>query len=217
MIYRFSEKLLKQGNRYFVKIPFNVWEECNQKGMISVKVQLNDHTFECRLVPKGNGIYYIPIMKKVADQLHSDVIDISFQLIHRLTRINHDSRYSIEHPIRKIDHIDYVTYPKDGYCGQICVAMLAGVSVEKIIEITQAKAWQCSFSKLIETLDYFGIAHADKVTYTKGKTFVLPACCILNVKDEPKNHFVLYYKGNYYGSDHIGFDQILGYLEITVA
>ena len=31
MTYTFEEKIFKQGNRYFVKIPFNVWEECGQK------------------------------------------------------------------------------------------------------------------------------------------------------------------------------------------
>lgn len=79
-----------------------------------------------------------------------------------------------------------------------------------------AKAWQCSFSKLMETLDYFGILHDDKVTYTKGKEFVLPECCIINVIWEQMSHLVLYYKGHYYGTKDIVFENIIGYLKIIV-
>lgn len=54
--------------------------------------------------------------------------------------------------------------------------------------------------KLLETLDYYGILHDDKITYIKGKDFILPECCIVNVKDGKLSHFILYYKGNYYDS-----------------
>lgn len=217
MVYTFSEKMFKQGNRYFIKIPFNVWEECNQKGLIPVKVSIKDCTFECKLVPKGKGIYYIPITKNSVKQLHEAVeLTISFQIIQGLTRINHDSPYSKEKPIRKIDSIQRVTYPKAGYCSQICLAMLTGLTVEEVIDIMHAKAWQCSFSKLLETLDYFGILHEDKIIYTKGKEFVLPECCIVNVKEEQRNHLVLYYKGQYYDAKNIGFDNIIGYLKIII-
>lgn len=215
MTFTFTEKLLKQGNRFFIKIPFNVWDECGQKGLVPVKVSIEGYTFECRLVPKGEGIYYIPISKNIVNQINSDdEINISFQVIKGLTRINHDSPYSKENPVRKIDNIQSVTYPKAGYCGQICIAMLTGLSVDEVIEIMQAKAWQCSFSKLLETLDYFGILHDDKVTYTRGKEFILPLCCIVNVKDEQISHFVLYYKGKYYDTKDIEFDNIICYLEI---
>ena len=48
----------------------------------------------------------------------------TFQIIDGLTRINHDSPYSKQHPIRKIDNIQKLVYPKEGYCGQTCIAML---------------------------------------------------------------------------------------------
>lgn len=63
MAYTFEETIFRSGNQYFIKIPFNVWEECNQKGLIPVKVSIEGCTFECRLIPKGEGIYYIPIKK----------------------------------------------------------------------------------------------------------------------------------------------------------
>lgn len=37
MTYKFPERIFKQGNRYFIKIPFNVWEECGQKGLVPVQ------------------------------------------------------------------------------------------------------------------------------------------------------------------------------------
>ena len=217
MTYTFEEKIFKQGNRYFVKIPFNVWEECGQKGLVPVQVSIKNCTFECRLIPKGEGIYYIPITKKNVNQINcDDEINISFQIKNGLTRINHDSPYSMENPIRKIDEIQDVTYPKAGYCGQICIAMLTGLSVDEVVDIMHAKAWQCSFSKLIEALDYFGILHDDKITYTKGKELVLPECCIINVKEAQMSHLVLYYKGHFYDRKDIAFENIIGYLKIIV-
>lgn len=217
MTYTFEEKIFKSGNRYFIKIPFNVWEECDQKGLIPVKAFIEGCTFECRLIPKGEGIYYIPIKKNIVNQINcDDEISISFQIISGLTRINHDSPYSKENPIRKINNIQSITYPKDGYCGQICIAMLIGLSVDEVIDIMQSKAWQCSFSKLLETLDYFGIIHDDKITYTKRKEFVLPKCCIVNVKEDQISHLVLYYKGRYYDKKDIDFDNIISYLGIIV-
>lgn len=215
MKYTFSGKLIQQGTRYFIEIPFNIWEEWGRKGLIPVKVCIQDYIFECRLVPKGRGVYYIPVKKQMADQLGgSNDLGISFEVISGLTRINHDSPYSKENPVRKIDGIKSVTYPKSGYCGQICIAMLTGLSVEEVIDIMQSKAWQCSFSKLLETLDYFGISHDDKVIYTRGREFSLPDCCIVNVRADEISHFVLYYKGNFYDSSEIDPNKIIGYLRI---
>lgn len=46
MTYTFAERVFKQGTRHFIKIPFNVWDECGQKGLIPVKVSIENHTFE---------------------------------------------------------------------------------------------------------------------------------------------------------------------------
>lgn len=185
--------------------------------MIPVKVSIDDCTFECRLVPKGEGIYYIPITKNVVNRIDdNDEISISFETISRLTRINHDSPYTKENPIRKIDSIQSVTYSKVGYCGQTCIAMLTGLSVNEVVDVMQTKAWQCSFAKLLETLDYFGILYDDKITYIKGKEFILPECCIVNVKDGQISHFILYYKGKYYDPKEFDFDKIIGYIGIGV-
>lgn len=209
----FTEILFKEGKRTFIKIPFNVWERFNQKGLIPVKVSIENHQFECRLIPKGEGIYYIPVVNKIVNQINKDEVHVSLEIINSLSR---NSPYTIDHPIRIINSIERLSYPKDGYCGQLCLAMLTGLSVDEIIDITHMKAWQCSMSKLIEALDYFGIKHDEKVTYTKGKEFVYPDCCIVNVRGEPMNHLSLYYNGTYYDSEDIDFNRIIGYLKIHV-
>lgn len=212
----FTEILFKEGKRTFIKIPFNVWEKFKQKGLIPVKVSIENYQFECRLIPKGEGIYYIPVTNKIVNQINKDKVHVSLEIINALSRINMNSPYTIDQPIRIINSIEHLSYPKDGYCGQLCLAMLTGLSVDEIIDITHMKAWQCSMSKLIEALDYFGIKHDDKITYTKGKEFVYPDCCIVNVKGEPMNHLSLYYNGTYYDSEDIDFNRIIGYLKIHV-
>lgn len=128
MIYTFTENLYRQGNRYFIRIPFNVWETCNQKGMLPVRVTVEDTVFECKLISKGAGTYFIPVSKAVVQQLNSDgELPVSFEIIRELTRINKNSPYTTDHPVRKIDHIQEVAYSKPGYCGQICIAMLSGL------------------------------------------------------------------------------------------
>ena len=100
MEYAFTERIYRQGNRYFIRIPFNVYEKCNKKGVIPVRVMLEEAMFECRLIPKGGGFYVIPVSKAVAHSITCDRdINVSFEIIPELTRINHDSPYSIENPI----------------------------------------------------------------------------------------------------------------------
>lgn len=56
----------------------------------------------------------------------------------------------------------------------------------------------------------------DKITYTKGKEFILPKCRIVNEKREQDSHLVLYYKMHYYDTEHMDFNNIISYLKITV-
>lgn len=214
MQYTFRGSLLKEGGRTFISIPFNVWEVLGQKGLIPVKVTINDFNFECKLVPKGNGKYYIPIVKDVLKIINSsEELDISFEIISHLTRINNNSPYSIENPIRKIDSIRIIK-SRDGLCGQGCVAMLAGVSIEEVITLMKAKT---SLSKVIEALDYYGIRHSDKMVYKLKKDQKLPKCCIINTS----GHLILFYDGKYYDPsigilEDFDLNKITGYLEIIL-
>ncbi|ABX43538.1 conserved hypothetical protein [Lachnoclostridium phytofermentans ISDg] len=63
--------------------------------------------------------------------------------------------------------------------------MLAGISVNEVIEIIKSRKWQASLSKVIETLDYFGFLHK-KPIYTKGRNINMPKCCIVNLEAKRK-------------------------------
>ncbi|WP_160684590.1 DUF1905 domain-containing protein [Clostridium sp. C2-6-12] len=213
MNYRFNGKIFLEGNKAFIEIPFNVWEECNQKGNIPVKVCLNELEFECKLVPKGKGNYYIPVKQEyIKDFDIEKELEISFELISGLTRINNNSPYSLENPIRKIDSIEFVAQNKKGLCGQTIVSMLSGAKMEEVIELMGT---QSSMSKVIEALDYFGINHSGKMIYNIKENNTLPKCCIIN----SKGHLIVFYEGKYYDSyagilSSFDINNITGFLEI---
>lgn len=222
MIYSFNSSFFKEGNRTFISIPFNVWETCKVKGMIPVKVIINDVSFQCKLMPKGKGVYYIPIVKSVLNKISSvDEVCVKFQIIEGLTRINFDSPYSKENPIRKIDRIEYVKQPDKGLCGQTCIAMLTGLPIDEIINVMHSNKCLASISKVIEALDYYGIAHSDKFIYTRGGEVKFPKCCIINVQGNKKSHLMVYYNGIYYDPTYgvmadYPYEKVISYLEITV-
>lgn len=199
MMYSFTVEPLKVGNKTYLPIPFNVWEKCEKKGMIPVIATVEGISFECKLLPKGGGNYFIPIIKSLVNQIDkTGEWEVQFDIIEKLSRIIKDSPYCLENPIRKIDGIDYIKQPSNGYCGQTCIAMLVGVTLDEVINVMHSRKWQASLSKIIETLDYYGLSHADKFIYTKGKMVDFPKCCIINVREEPKNHLMIYYNGTYY-------------------
>lgn len=218
MYYKFNGEIFKEGTRTFIKIPFNVWDVCDKRGNLPANVTINEYTYECKLLPKGNGNYYIPVTKDNLKNINSqDNLDISFEFIDSLTRINSNSPYSIENPIRKINNIDLIAQPEDDLCIQACAAMLAGVTLNEVIDLMKSKKYQASMSKLIETLDYYGIAHADKMIYRPKNSSVLPKCCIINTQ----SHFMIYFDGKYYDPSRgilheYDSDKITGYLEIFI-
>ena len=109
MTYRFSAFIYTECGRAFINIPFNVWEETGLKGNIPCRVSILGLSFECKLIPKGNGKYRIPITKKTLSALEPEKeYEIGMEPIETLSRINHDSPYSREHPIRKIDGIEEI-------------------------------------------------------------------------------------------------------------
>ena len=215
MIYKFKGKIFMEGQRAFISIPFNVWDECGQKGNLTVKVTIDDFTYECKLVPKGKGMYYIPIAKNDLKKVSVDnELEISFELISGLSRINNNSPYSLEKPIRKIDNIKIVRQPKSGLCGQACVAMLSGVSLNEVVKLMGS---QSSLSKVVEALDYFGFAHSDKMAYNLKQDTKLPKCCIINTQ----SHLMIFYDGKYYDPsmgilEEFHISKITGFLEILL-
>jgi hypothetical protein len=221
MNYSFKSGYYYEGNRIFIKIPFNVWDTCGKKGNIPVKAVIEDITFECKLLPKGNGEYVLPVNKDIFYKLKSSgEFDINFTILEQLTRINNNSPYSKDNPIRHIESINYLKQPANGSCGQTCLAMLAGISVDEIIKIMRTTKWQASISKVLETLDYFGFTYKNPV-YIHGKKMTFPKCCIINTRDSEKNHLLIYYNGVFYDptsgvTDDYKYENIISFIEISV-
>ena len=92
------------------------------------------------------------------------------ETIGQLSRINHDSSYTKEKPIRKIDSINNIPITP-GFCGHTCVAMIAGVTLSDVIALMGKEP--ASWSKILEALDYYGITYEKKAIYTKGKDYKL--------------------------------------------
>ena len=208
MVYRFTSIIHTEGKRTFIEIPFNVWEETALKGNIPCRIAIQECSFECKLIPKGSGRYFIPVSKACLSVLALEKeYEIEMEPIATLSRINHDSPYSRENPVRKIDGI--ITIPsQDGLCGQHCVSMLASVPLSDVVGLMgKGKA---SWSKILEALDYYGISYASKVVYAKGNACPLPVCCIVN----NDNRFVLWYKDSFFSEGEVDPKNTKSYIEI---
>ncbi|MGN1235249.1 MAG: DUF1905 domain-containing protein [Christensenellaceae bacterium] len=210
MIYKFCAGIDTEGGRAFIEIPLNMWEETGRKGNIPCRVSVQGLSFECKLIPKGNGKYWIPITKKTLSALETEAeYEIGMEPIETLSRINHDSPYSEQRPIRKIDGIEPIPIPS-GFCGHCCVAMLAGVPLSDVIALMGKGG--SSWSKILEALDYYGISHASKAVYPKGGSCQLPPCCIVH----NDNGFILWYKGSFCGVTDVDPKKTISYMEIFV-
>ena len=88
----------------------------------------------------------------------------------------------------------------------------------------EMRKWQASFSRVIETLNYFGIEHSEKMTYTQKKDIELSKCCILNIRDEKSlkgSHMAVYFDKKFYDpvygiSEKYNRAKIISFLEIKV-
>ena len=208
MVYRFTSIIHTEGKRTFIEIPFNVWEETGLTGNIPCRISIQECSFECKLIPKGSGRYFIPVSKACLSVLPlNKEYEIEMEPIASLSRINHDSPYSKENPVRKIDGI--IAIPsQDGLCGQHCVSMLAAVPLSEVVGLMgKGKA---SWSKILEALDYYGISYASKVVYAKGNACPLPVCCIVN----NDNRFVLWYKDSFFSEGEVDPKNTKSYIEI---
>jgi RimJ/RimL family protein N-acetyltransferase len=106
------------------------------------------------------------------------------------------SPYSYAAPIRTIDGITYMKQPTEYLCGQAVIAMLAGVSVNEVIDFLQNDKGT-SDAELKNALKWYGfkLAANKRTKYEDGK---LPECAILGVKLPSYGHWSLYYKGKFY-------------------
>lgn len=220
MKYEFEGTVEFRENENTIAVPFNVWEVCEKVGDAPVRVCFDDVCFICELVPRGQGYYDIPVSQEILAKVTlGKKYRMSIEIVGNVVAIGADSPYSVEHPIRHIDKIDLVTQPWDGLCGQSCIAMIAGTTLDEASDIMKCREWQANMSKMIATLEYMGIRHADRIVYTLGKETELPKCCIIMEKMGRYSHYLVGFEGKYYDPNlgilkEFDLSQVIGYLEI---
>lgn len=220
MRYFFESKLEKKDSGYRIQIPFNVWEVCKLRDVIQGKIVLDNDIIACELLPKEKGNYEIHIGEETAVKAsvgvtHKILLHINGSII----RMDQNSPYSFENPIRKIDSMQVIIQPEDGLCGQACVAMLAGNTIAEVISVMDCREWQATMGRMISALNYYGIDHSDVIMYTEGRDTVLPKCCIMMERMGRYCHYLIHYDGKYYDSnlgvlEEYDMSKLLGYLEI---
>lgn len=220
MKFEFEGMVERRENEYLITVPFNVWEVCEKVGDAPVRVCVGDVCFICDLIPRGQGYYDIPVNADALEKLEMGKKQpIFFEIVGDIINIGANSPYSVEHPIRVIDHVDLVTQPWDGLCGQACIAMIAGVSLGEASDIMKCREWQANMSKMVATLEYLGIRHGDKIVYTLGKETQLPKCCIIMEKMGRYSHYLVGYEGEFFDPNmgilkEFDMSKVVGYLEI---
>lgn len=225
MEYVFEGKYVKEEAKKFITIPFNVWEICEDNvGEIPVHVIMDKINFDCNLDPLKNGYYNIPLTDEQAQDLEENTFySVTFYINGKENASSEieSSPYSYENPIRKIDDIKILIQPWDGLCGQTCFAMIAGVTIEEASNIMHCREWQANMAKIVSSLDYVGIRHANQIIYTRGKDVELPKCCIIMEHLGRFSHYLVGFNGKYYDPNNgimEEFDKsnIKGYLEILL-
>ena len=140
MRYFFESKVEKKEQGYVIQIPFNIWEVCKQREEIQADVVLDNNIIECVLIPKEKGNYEILIEKEDAVKVelgvnHKILLHVNGSLI----KMDQNSPYSFENPVRKIDSMQVIIQPEDGLCGQTCIAMLDGVTIAEVISVMDCR------------------------------------------------------------------------------
>ena len=116
--------------------------------------------------------------------------------------------------------IHYIKQPIEYLCGQACVAMIANVSVDEVIQVMNND--KSTGKKDIEkALDHYGIKQTKTMKKADNGT-QLPPVCILKVLLPGYSHWILYYHGKYYDPEFGLMDElyskakIQSYLELFV-
>lgn len=220
MRYFFESCVEKKENGYTIRIPFNVWEVCKLRDVIQADIVLDNRIIACELLPLEKGNYEIHIKDEDAVTVELGVPHkVLLHVTGTLIKMDQNSPYSFDNPIRKIDSMQVIMQPEDGLCGQACVAMLAGITIAEVITVMDCREWQATMGRMISALNYFGIDHSDIIVYTEGKPAVLPKCCIMMERMGRYCHYLVHFDGKFYDSNlgvlaEYDMSKLLGYLEI---
>lgn len=218
--YSFESSIEKRNTGYMIPIPFNIWEVSRLRDVIQADVKIDGRSLECELLPKEKGSYEIHLGDADAEGLELGVnYEILLHVSATLIKMDQNSPYSLDKPIRRIDSVNVIIQPEDGLCGQSCVAMLAGVTIEDVNKVMECREWQATMGHVISALNYYGLDHSDVIVFTQGRDTALPRCCIMMEKMGRFCHYLVYYDGKFYDSnlgvlEEYDMSKLLGYLEI---
>lgn len=91
-----------------------------------------------------------------------------------------------------------VMQPTNTTCGQACIAMITGKEIDEVIKVMKTDG-PTSIGQLIETLNFYGIGHAERNTRISKKNPVPYKYSILTVHtDAGYTHWTLLFEGKYY-------------------
>ena len=94
--------------------------------------------------------------------------------------------------------MELVLQPSFETCGQACIAMITGKSIEQVIKDMKTSG-PTGIGQLIEILDYYGIKHAEKNTRISKKHPTPHEYSILTVHtNEGYTHWTLLFENKYY-------------------
>lgn len=104
--------------------------------------------------------------------------------------------------------IKYIKQPTDYLCGQACLAMIANVSENDVIQVTHNDKGSGK-KDVAKALEHYGITLA-KTMIKADNSMPLPSVCILKVLLPKYGHWFLYYYGKYYDSKFGLMDKLYG-------
>ena len=223
MKYSFEAEIKKTEEGYKIRIPFNMWEVCKERDVIEGQLELEKKSVFCSLDPLEKGKYELLLNgEQKPAGVEEGIFPMVLTVSNAVEPIGENSPYSKERPVRVVDRMQVILQKQDGLCGQACVAMLAGLSIEEVRAVTGWEEWQATMCRMIAALDYFGIGHSDTIVYTQGKRVELPKCCILMEKMGRYCHYLVEFDGRYYDPnlgelEEYDRNKIQGYLEVVCA
>lgn len=219
MRYLFEAELNKKNSGFAVNVPFNVWEVVKQRDAFNAELVIENEIVPCELNPIEKGRYELTFeTDEKLDLKENTAYEMLLHVHGSLAPMDGESPYSIENPIRKIDSMNILVQDGDGLCGQTCVAMLAGVSIQDVCNVMNCREWQATMGKLISALNYYGIDHSDIIVYS-NENVQLPKCALMIEKLGRFGHYLVAFDGKFYDPnkgvmDEYDFSKLVGYLEI---
>lgn len=188
-----------QGSRYMVEIPVNLWEAFDRKGNFKVQCAINGMVFTVSPIPKGKGFYLLSLTKDMQKKLELKGGERLWIMMEPAAAeaVPQAAPEPVSKSTRKPAELRLVMQNTPKTCGQACIAMLAGVSIEEAIAVMHTSG-PTAIGMLAAALDHYGIGHSGKNIRLSKKNPDLPEMAILTVHMPEYNHWVIYHKGRYY-------------------